>query len=135
MQGSFSAVSYTGNQIWCVVEGDTIFQTDLTGAKAAIGKTNPAYAELESTTQQYYDKLVELGAINPPKSPEQLVQEQQQALLTLAQAVQSMQAELKEMKNEHQCACSSGVKNVSERKGRRGAESGPADDVGNGEQP
>ena len=48
----------------CVVDGTDIYQTDYAGNRQLIGKTLSAYSELEQTTTEYYNKLVELGVIN-----------------------------------------------------------------------
>lgn len=58
---------YTASNVMaCVTDGTDIYQTDYAGNRQLIGKTIAAYTELEQTTAQYYDKLVELGVIVPP---------------------------------------------------------------------
>ena len=66
----FAIAGYSGgNCMMCVIDNGDIFQTDYFGNRQQlIGKTSSAYAELEATTQEYYDKLVELGVITPPKT-------------------------------------------------------------------
>lgn len=60
-------------------------------------------AEMQERLDQYYNKLVEIGVITPPKSAEQIAQEQaaQQAKINeaLLDAVQSLQSEIKELRN------------------------------------
>lgn len=66
-------------------------------------------SEQEEIIKNYYDKLIELGVIVPPKTTEELAAEQlkitqeqaeQQALInqSLLEAISSLQSELKEMK-------------------------------------
>ena len=69
---SFSGFS-AANVMACVVDGTDIYQTDYAGNRQLIGKTVSAYTELEQTTTEYYNKLVELGVIVPPKSQEELM--------------------------------------------------------------
>ena len=73
----FAIAGYSGgNCMMCVIDNGDIFQTDYFGNRQQlIGKTAAAYAELEGTTQQYYDKLVELGVITPQKTQEQLMRD------------------------------------------------------------
>lgn len=68
-----------GNNFFCLIENGVIYQVD-TYNKVPIGYTNEAYNELQQTTDEYYNKLVELGVIVPPKSQEQINAELQQAL-------------------------------------------------------
>lgn len=62
---NFSAMQYS-NTFFCVYDGDDIVQTDSVGNRKVIGKKLEAYEELEKTTTEYYNKLVELGVIVPP---------------------------------------------------------------------
>ena len=75
-QFSFSGFSASG-LFPCVVDGTDIYQTDYAGNRQIIGKTLSTYNELEQTTTEYYNKLVELGVIVPPKSQEEIMAEMQ----------------------------------------------------------
>lgn len=72
------------------IEGDKICDKDLYGNKTVIGVTNKAYEDLKKITEEYYNKLVELGAIVPEKTPEQIQQEQMQLMQQMFQEVQKM---------------------------------------------
>lgn len=87
-----------GNYLMCVYDGSDIVQLDYFGNRQVIGKTSAAYAELEGTTQQYYDKLVELGVITPPKTQEQMMTEMQSAMADMAEIIKGLNAQVKEMK-------------------------------------
>lgn len=135
MNEAFSIQGYSASgQIFCVVDGPDIYQTDYTGAKRLIGKTEVAYSELEQTTIEYYNKLVELGVIVPPMEPEQMMSQMQQSMLQMAEVVKSLSDEIKELKangSEHHCKC--GEPDVSGRKpaGRGGkSPDGPGWDGG-----
>lgn len=119
-QFSFSGFSAT-NMFACVADGTDIYQTDYMGNRQLIGKTISAYNELEQTTSQYYDKLVELGVIVPPKSQEELMGEMQKTMADMTGIIAALSAEVKELKeNGHkQCACSSG-EDVPRSKSKRG---------------
>ena len=85
MDQQFAIAGYTGSScLMCAIDGADIWQVDYFGNRQQlIGKTSAAYTELEGTTQQYYDKLVELGIITPPKTQEELMGEMQSALCGL----------------------------------------------------
>jgi hypothetical protein len=51
-------------------------------------------ADMQKVIDNYYDKLVELGAIVPPKTPEQIAQEQ---AMEQAQINQGLMAAIKEL--------------------------------------
>lgn len=59
-------------------------------------------SEIQERLDQYYNKLVEVGVITPPKSPEQIAQEtaaQQTAInQALLDAVNSLKSEIRELK-------------------------------------
>lgn len=88
----------TQDKIWCIIDGDIIYQTDMTGSKQRIGVIDNVYNELSTTTQSYYDKLVELKAITPPKTAEQLAKETQDTMLEMAKLMKDMQSEIKGLK-------------------------------------
>ena len=127
----FAIAGYSGgNCMMCVIDNGDIFQTDYFGNRQQlIGKTAAAYAELEGTTQQYYDKLVELGVITPPKTQEQLMSEMQSAMSNMAEIIKGLSAQVKELTEDGSQAdhCGS-VKNISVRRpSRRGDEGGASD--------
>lgn len=127
----FAIAGYSGsNCMMCVIDGGDIFLADYFGNRQQlIGKTAAAYAELEGTTQQYYDKLVDLGVITPPKTQEQLMSEMQSAMSDMAEIIKGLSAQVKELKEDGSQAdhCGS-VENVSVRKpSRRGDEGGASD--------
>ena len=127
----FAIAGYSGsNCMMCAVDGADIFLTDYFGNRQQIiGKTAAAYEELESTTQQYYDKLVELGVITPPKTQEQLMSEMQSAMSDMAEVIKGLSAQVKELKeNGPQATLSGSVENVPFRRpAKRGSESGAGD--------
>ena len=127
----FAIAGYSGgNCMMCVIDNVDIFQTDYFGNRQQlIGKTAAAYEELESTTQQYYDKLVELGVITPPKTQEQLMGEMQSAMIDMAEVIKNLTDQVKELKeNGPQTTLSGSGENVPQRRpARRGGESGAGD--------
>lgn len=133
----FSFSGYTAsNMMACVTDGTDIYQTDYAGNRQLIGKTMSAYTELEQTTAQYYDKLVELGVIIPPKSQEELMAEMQKAMLEMSGIISSLSGEIRELKENgaKQCACSCG-EDVSKREPKRGGTKGAGSDQRDGGQP
>lgn len=111
----------SSNQIYCMVNGNEIYQLDYMGNTQLIGKTIATYNELEQTTQEYYNKLVEMGVIVPPKTQEQLMSEMQKSMTDMASIIAGLSNELKELKSREsgQCNCS-GDANVPKRESKRG---------------
>lgn len=133
MNESFAFHGYTmNNQIFCVINGDDIMQIDYaTGQQKPIGKTSAAYSELEQTTKEYYDKLVELGVIVPPKDPQEAMAEMQKTMQSMAALIQSLSNEVKELKNGgHEPNIGNGKQNVSQRKSERSSTKSAGNDAG-----
>lgn len=59
---------------YCTVEDGIIYEFNplLNGSKNRVGVTDAVYNELKAISDEYYKKLVELGAITPPKTQEQI---------------------------------------------------------------
>ena len=127
----FAIAGYSGSGcVMVAIDGSEIYQVDYWGNRQQlIGKTAAAYAELEATTQEYYDKLVELGVITPPKTQEQLMGEMQSAMSDMAEVIKNLTDQVKELKENGPQANSDGsVENVPQRRpSRRGGESGAGD--------
>ena len=127
----FAIAGYSGSGcVMVAVDGNEIYQVDYFGNRQQlIGKTLPAYSELEATTQEYYDKLVELGVITPPKTQEQLMGEMQSAMSDMAEIIKGLSAQVKELKeNGPQTTLGGSGENVPQRRpARRGGESGAGD--------
>ena len=133
-QFAFSGFS-ASNMLTCIVDGTDIYQTDYMGNRRLIGKTQAAYEELEDTTKQYYDKLVELGVITPQKTPEEMMADMQSTMLNMSQIIATLSDEVKELKSHghEQCACRSG-EDVSQLQSRRSSAKGTGSDQRDGEQ-
>lgn len=134
MNESFAFHGYSmNNQIVCVINGDDIFQMDyMTGQQKPIGKTSAAYSDLEQTTTEYYNKLVELGVIVPPKDPQEAMAEMQKTMNDMANLIQSLSDEVKELKkngSEQNSFCSK--QDVPECESKRSGSKSPANDGGN----
>lgn len=133
-QFAFSGFS-ASNMMACMVDGSDIYQTDYMGNRQQVGKTLSAYNDLEQTTTEYYNKLVELGVIVPPKSQEELMAEMQRSMLEMSGIIASLSGEIKELKESghKQCACGGG-ENVPGRESKRGRSKGAGSDQRDGEQ-
>lgn len=81
---SLSGVQMTRNYVSAIIEGSGIYSYDTySGQKQQIGVTNECYTQLQNTAreatdkaEEYYNKLVEVGVIVPPKTPEQNLRDQ-----------------------------------------------------------
>lgn len=72
------------SQFLAYTDGKNIYQLQPLGMgqnqKVIVGVTQQTYDELQEMTDKYYNKLVELGVITPPKTAEEIAAEQQQAM-------------------------------------------------------
>lgn len=85
----------------CTVSDGIIYEVNtLYGNKTRVGVTDTKYNELKELADGYYQKLVELGAITPPKTPEQIQQETMQIMAGLMEQMKNMQAEMEALKHE-----------------------------------
>lgn len=76
----------------CTVEDGVIYEVNaLYGTKTRVGVTDGKYNELKELADSYYNKLVELGAIVPPKTPEQIQQETMQVMQGMLKQMQTLQ--------------------------------------------
>ena len=92
----------TGTSGYCTVEDGIIYEINplYAGQKQRVGVTDSVYNELKSISEEYYNKLVELGAIIPPKTPEQIQAETMQMMSSMLAEMKSMKMEMEELKNE-----------------------------------
>lgn len=95
--------------ITCVLNGTDIIQVDLYGNKKKVGVTQAAYEELEKISNEYYNKLVELKVITPPKTSEEIQQEQTQLMADMLKEMQNMKREIEVLKNDQSTSCSTNV--------------------------
>lgn len=97
--------SNINNTFVACLEDDKIYQLNtFTNQKAQIGFSAKAYKELQEICDKYYSKLVEVGVIVPPKTPEEIQAEQQKAMSELLQVVQQLKTEVEVLKNGHQAS-------------------------------
>ena len=110
------------NLLTCYIDGDSIVQTDVFGNRKVIGKTAEAFAELEATTSEYYNKLVELGVIVPEKTPEEMMREMQKAMCDMAGVIAALRSEMEGIKNGHERNSVGNREDVSVRESGSGGE-------------
>lgn len=124
MGESFAVHGYSQtNLMMCFIDGDNIVQSDYMGMgnRKIIGKTSESYKNLEDTTTEYYNKLVELGVIVPEKTPEEMVGELQKNMNDMTALIASLMSEVKELKNSGlKCNCEQNSADVSECKSAGG---------------
>jgi len=129
-----------------VISGDRILELNGERQQTLIGHTLPYCNELESAlneavskAEKFYDRLVELGDIVPPKSAEELLQEQaaqqQEINATLLSTIQKLSDKIDRMEREDDNAKSNAdstnsgesVQSGTGRPGRKGNKEIPAD--------
>lgn len=99
MGESFAFQGFTASgTLMCIIDGENIMQVDYLGNRKVVGKTVEAYSELEATTTEYYNKLVEIGVIVPAKTPEDMMREMQKNMNDMASVLAALTAEMMEMK-------------------------------------
>jgi hypothetical protein len=91
------------SQFLAYTDGKNIYQLQPLGMgqnqKVIVGVTQQTYDELKELTDQYYNKLVELGIIKPPKTAEEMAAEQQQAMQDMLAIIKDLKTEVEELKN------------------------------------
>lgn len=90
-----------GQFVACVENGNIYQFNSYTGQKVLVGVTQQTFDELQTITDGYYQKLVDLGAIVPPKTQEQIIEEQQKAMQDMFSLIKDLKAEVEELKNGH----------------------------------
>lgn len=87
---------------YCTVEDGIIYEINpiYGGQKTRVGVTDAVYNELKGISDEYYQKLVELGAITPPKTPEEIQKETMQIMSGMLEEIRSMKAEMEVLKDE-----------------------------------
>ena len=80
------------NTVICTIEGGNIIQVGGYGQPPKkIGITNEAEKEIKDLLEQYNNKLIELGVIKKPKTPEELQAETNNILLKLTERLDKME--------------------------------------------
>jgi GH35 family endo-1,4-beta-xylanase len=116
----------------CTISGEDIYQTDFYGNSKPIGKTLEAYSELEAVTTEYYNKLVELGVICPPKTQEELMGQLQDNMASMASLIETLTAKVKELETGGSKQNNTDVEQtISERRDSKRRGSSTADAGGN----
>ena len=91
------------SQFLAYTDGKNIYQLQPLGMgqqqKVIVGVTQQTFDELQEMTDKYYDKLVELGVITPPKTAEEIAAEQQQAMQDMLAIIKDLKTEVEELKN------------------------------------
>lgn len=92
------------SQFLAYTDGKNIYQLQPLGMgqnqKVIVGVTQQTYDELQEMTDKYYNKLVELGIIKPPKTEEEKEREREERDKQQQQAMQDMLAIIKDLKTE-----------------------------------
>lgn len=127
------------------VDGDQIIYQDYMGNRQAVGVINRAVealkaenAKLNEKVKEYYDWLVDLEAITPDPTPEDIIRQQAEQLKANSEIMQDLAAELKALKAELKALKEErhvrpekhfeqnfGAKPGNDRGGQKGLERGP----------
>lgn len=83
----------------CTVEDGKIYELGLYNQRQQIGVTTQVYEELKSICDNYYNKLVELKVIVPPKTPEEIQQETATMMSAMLEQMKQMQQRLEEVEH------------------------------------
>ena len=99
------------SQFLAYTDGKNIYQLQPLGMgqqqKVIVGVTQQTFDELQEMTDKYYNKLVELGIIKPPKTEEEKEREReerdrqnQQAMQDMIDIIKNLKMEVEELKND-----------------------------------
>ena len=92
--------SNINGQFVALVENGIIYQLNsFTGQKVQIGVVQQVFDELQEITDGYYKKLVEAGIIQEPKTNEQIIAEQQEAMAKMLEAINKLTAKVEVLEN------------------------------------
>lgn len=98
----------------CIIDGNNIFEVDYTGNKKCVGVIAQVYKDLEDNLETaiikaeeykekangYEKKLVELGVIQLPKTPEEIQQEILNGIEKLTNFAMNLDKRLEVLENE-----------------------------------
>lgn len=98
---SYEKLSFYGNMFNAYIDGDSIYSTDFYGNRQLQGVTTKKHQETLDLLNTYYNKLVELGAIEKEKSAEEIAVEQNQLMQQLLNQIQDLKTEVKEIKRSN----------------------------------
>lgn len=112
MNTSYEKLSVYNNFFSGSVEDNKIFSTDIYGHKKLIGYTTECYNETMDLLNIYYDKLVELGAIEKEKTQEDIIREQEEMIKSLVSSVNELKEQVKTIKGDNNGYTSSSKDNI-----------------------
>lgn len=111
---SYEKLSFYNNMFNAYIDGDSIYSSDFYGNRQLQGVTSKKHQETLDLLNTYYNKLVELGAIEKEKSAEEIAMEQNQLMQQLLNQLQDLKKEVKEIKgsklDEHTTDFSNNIK-------------------------
>ena len=95
-QGNYTSINWGCNTFYCYLNNDDIYQYN----GEIIGVSLNKYKLVEEALLKCKNKLIELGAIEIPKTQEQIIQEQNEMLKNMMQMYKELQQKV-EANNEH----------------------------------
>jgi len=108
--GSVTFVAY--------IDKDGTIWREGTNGRSIAGYDVKYVSELQERLDEYYNKLVELKVIELPKTPEQIIQEQNQQQAEFNKEmlgiISSLKEEIQEMKNDKELNNNANANNVTE---------------------
>lgn len=88
-----------GQFVACVDSG-TIYQINtFTGQRVPVGVVQNVFDDLKGIADKYYAKLIEAGILQEPKTPEQMIAEQQQVMSDMLSVIKDLKREVEVLKN------------------------------------
>lgn len=102
---NYAQLTTFNNHLTCYIQDGIIYQiVDFQNSKP-IGVINETFEEALQKAEKYYNRLVELGDITPPKTQEEINKELAEANLQLTQMIKQLQNQLNDLQggviNEH----------------------------------
>ena len=95
-QGNYTSINWFNNTFYCYLNNDDIYQYN----GELIGVSLNKYKQVEEALAKCKNRLIELGEIKIPKTPEEIIREQSEIIDKQSKAFNEMMGMLTELKEK-----------------------------------
>lgn len=95
-QGNYTSINWFNNTFYCYLNNDDIYQYN----GELIGVSLNKYKQVEEALAKCKNRLIELGEIKIPKTPEEIIREQSEIIDKQSKAFDEMMGMLTELKEK-----------------------------------
>lgn len=97
-QGNYTSINWFNNTFYCYLNNDDIYQYN----GELIGVSLNKYKQVEEALAKCKNRLIELGEIKIPKTPEELLKEQTDVIEKQSKLLADVMNELKQMRGNYE---------------------------------